>query len=222
MFMRMKDEFQQFGKELRHVALANDRGYFYVWVGRDFAFRRDFPGAVEAFRRAQDEFRVAGYPLNSVWAALQEARIYLHQCDVVSYERIMSEIRRAMEVNAPPVIQFELDVVDLGARYALRADSGATLELAKERLASMSPNGDMMLRIELVQTSFRLFARAGNSGDAEGVFEIYRELVSEVLANVEPGKAAVVAEWFSLGDIMSEHSKLLRQNENEGPTGALA
>jgi hypothetical protein len=52
------------------------------------------------------------------------------------------------------------------------------------------------------------------------MFDTYRELVTEVLANVEASKAAEVAEWFSLSEMLDEHSSLARNNEKRGPTGA--
>jgi len=147
-----------------------------------------------------------------VWAALQEARINLEQFDRSGYEELARLIRDMIEHGAPPLTQFESRVVELKARYIFRSPIAETLRLAREALSMMTADGDVLLRMELVQTLFRLFARCGEFAEARRMFELYREFVSEVLANVDTNKAVEVAECFSLSRMLHEHSTLASQD----------
>jgi tetratricopeptide (TPR) repeat protein len=220
-FLRVASEFEQVGDQVMNAELANDRAHYYLWRGRDHLLRKDYREATEATRRAGQEFSLAGYPFNRVWAALQEARICLEQYDKVGYEELMHWVRPMVGQNAPPVTQVEFRVVEVKARYLFRAPIDETCGLATDTFATMSADGGMLLRLELVQLLFRLFARRGATKEAGEMFEQYRALVSEVLSNVEGGKAAEVAQWFSLKEMLDECSILEAQKRKGSHKGSL-
>jgi hypothetical protein len=80
----------------------------------------------------------------------------------------------------------------------------------------VTADGDVPLRIELFHVLFRLFARSGDVTEATRMFDLYRSLISEVLANVDVSKAADVAECFNLTDMLDEYSLATTRNERNG------
>jgi tetratricopeptide (TPR) repeat protein len=205
-FCRVADDFLQVGEEAMNAELANDRAHAYLWHGRDLMFNGAYREAVHAFREARKEFDLAGYPYNSVWAMLLEARANLHRLDQSGFEKVMTLVRPMVGSDAPTITQFDFRIVELAGRYLFRAPADESVRVARETLAMVTVDGDASLRIELFYVLFRLFARSGEVIEATRMFDLYRSLISEVLANVDVSKAADVAECFNLNDILKEYS----------------
>lgn len=200
---------------------ANERGYYHLWRGRDLVLDGQLRRGLDSFEEARGSFVDAGFPFNITWAMLQEARVHLLLLDRDRFDELMSRIRISIERGAPASSQVDLRTVELAGRYLFRHNAKATLRLAEDAESLASTEADTSLRIELLQVIFRVYARNGRLTDGRRVFELYRGLLAEVLANVDPHDARAVADMFSVTGMVEEYEAMVNSCEKEGdPLGS--
>jgi hypothetical protein len=80
--------------------------------------------------------------------------------------------------------------------------------------------GNVPLKIEMLAIIFRIFMRRGFIEDAERVFQRYRELVTEVVANADSRSSIAIADEFSLGELVGEYGAGMGRRRKGDPFGS--
>lgn len=196
----------------------NERGHFYVWQGRDLLLRDNIAKSLESFRLARRCFEEVGIHINVAWAALQEARACLQLLDRNGFDNVMASISEYVANDAPALLRLDFNIVKLSGQYLLRRNPGSTLTFARDCEPLALGDANISLRIELLQVIFRVYARHGRAADAKRVFESYRTLVSEVVANAESENSSAIAEMLGVTRMVGEYKRL---DESEKKRGTL-
>ena len=122
--------------------------------------------------------------------------------------------------ESPALLRMDFAIVELLGCYLFRNDATRTLALARASESLTLSDASIWVRIELLQVIFRVFARNNCSADARRIFDRYRILVGEVIANADPGNGSEIAKMFGVAEIIDEFGKLeARANGKGDPSG---
>jgi len=200
-------------------AAANERGYVYLWQGRDLVLRGHHDQSLESFVRARKAFEEAGIHINVVWALLQEARACLATADRQRYERVMSLARDRVPSDAPGLLSLDFRIVELWGHYLLRCDAAASVRIARSCESLLDIDAGVIMRVELLQAMFRVYARSGCVAEARRAFERYHLLVSEIVANADSQHAGAIAEMFDVTGMVDEYRAIAERlkGDHDGP-----
>jgi tRNA A-37 threonylcarbamoyl transferase component Bud32/tetratricopeptide (TPR) repeat protein len=195
-------------RRMRTTRGHNERGFYHCWLGRDLAQQGRVADALKSLHKARDHFELAGYTINAMWAALLEARVHLDKRDRDALTRTMRWVEERMGSAGSESTLFEFRIVKLKEHYLWRRPWSSVAALARQCESSVAREADVYLKIEMLQILFRLYARHGSAEEARQVFGLYRDLVLEVVGNVDSRFSDGVAEAVGLGEMMSEFREL--------------
>jgi hypothetical protein len=129
------------------------------------------------------------------------------------FSDLLKSLRSSITDGAPLINQLDFRIVELKGNYIHRDAARVTPQLVRDFVTIAESGLDVSLRIELLQTVFRVHARKGRIDDARKAFELYRELMTEIVANVDPEDAKSVAETYALGELIREYRILTERGE---------
>jgi hypothetical protein len=218
------DEREEYAREMaRRMKTAtghNERAFYKYWLACDLSQQERNVDALKALRRSRNHFELAGYKNNAIWAALREARIYLDMRDRDGVARTMHWIEERIESDDPASILLEWRIVVLRRDYLWRRSWSEVASTVKRCESYLDREPETSLRLELLQVLFRLYARRGLLMDAERLFRRYRDLVLDVIANVDPRYAEGLTKAVGLDQMLSEVQRVGRatgEGKKRGP-----
>jgi pentatricopeptide repeat protein len=120
-----------------------------------------------------------------------------------------------MGKKPPGILQLDYRTVELKGCYTFRAPMLQTRALAQECESLLRGEADALLKIETLQVLFRVYARRGMLDEARRCFSMYRDAVSEVIANTAPEYAKAISEVCDLLALLTEF-RVLDAGAEEG------